>query len=118
MALTRSVGELITETMRDLGLLSQRQDPSEDDAAFIRKRYEDVLEELRDEDLVYWQDDAIPKEAFLAMVKYLGLEVGGAFGLPGFNVVDLNTAQIAAKKRIRRRVSKPTSGEPVTVEDF
>lgn len=118
MALTRTVSELITETMRDLGLISQRQSPSEDDAKFIRGRYEDVLEELRDDDLVYWENDAIPKEVFVALVKHMGMEVGGAFGLGAPDPKTMQEMLYVTKKRIRRRLHKPNTGLPVTVENF
>lgn len=118
MTTARTGNELAKAVMEDLGLLEANESPSAEDNAMIKRRYSNILEEMRDEKTVYWEDDAIPYEAFEAMVGLMRLVVGPSFGVPGLVGEDLNNAMEGAKRRLRKRVAKPASGEPTAVDYF
>lgn len=118
MATTRTANELARAVMEDLGLIEANESPSAEDNSMIKRRYSNILEEMRDEKTVYWDDDAIPYEAFEAMVGLMRLVVGPSFGVPGLVGEDLNNAMDGAKRRIKKRVVKPASGEPTRVDYF
>ncbi len=111
MAVTRTQQDLAVAVMETMGALGAGEEPSARDQAFILKRYGDLLEELRDERLVYWEANEIPKEVFLAVVNVLVLLTQGAFGLPSPVGEDMDDVLEGCKRRIRKRVVKPKSGE-------
>ena len=109
---------MATAVMRDLGLIDAAQSPAADDSLFIRERYQDLMEELRDDSICYWPDNSIPVVVFERVVKLVAMSVGGAFGLPFPTGTDLNRELDAARTRIRRHTAHKVSGMPVTVDDF
>jgi hypothetical protein len=117
MAIIRNQQELAFAVMEDLGLIGPGQSPAARDRESIVRRYQNLLEELRDENTVYWEYDEIPYEVFEAVVNVVGLMVMKSFGLPGPTAGDMDDALEAAKRRIRKRVVKPASGETVAADD-
>lgn len=115
---TRTMIELAKAVMLDLGLIDASADPSAEDSAYVRARYQDLMAELRDDRLVYWEDDAIPREAFEAVVKLMGLTVGTAFGLAYPSGNDFERELEVAKRRLRRRVVKRSADVDLPVTDF
>ncbi len=111
MAVTRTQQDLAVAVMEDLGLLSPGELPSARDKASIVRRYENLLEELRDERLVYWDANEIPMEAFEALANIVGTLVMKSFGFPAPTGEEMDNALEGCKRRIRKRVVKPKSGE-------
>ncbi|CAN1724437.1 protein of unknown function [Hyphomicrobium sp. 1Nfss2.1] len=117
---TRTQADLASAVMEDLALINtgDGEDPSAADRAMITRRYQNMLAEMRDENIVYWSDDAIPYEAFEAVVGLMSLIVGPSFGKPKLaEGEDFNNALDGAKRRLRKRVVKPASGLPVGADD-
>ncbi len=117
MATTRPQSELATAVMEHLGLTNAGEAPAASDASFVLRRYTNLMDELRDEQIAYWDNNAIPYEAFEGVVSAVGILVMGAFGLDAPVGRELEDAMEVAKRRIRRRVVKPASGEPAAADD-
>lgn len=113
---TRTITDLATAVMTDLGILDSRQSPAAEDRAYIESRYTEALEELRDDGLVWWDAGAIPLAVFPGVVGYVMVLVSEAFGKP--RQVPLDVELEMAKRRIRRRVAKPTAGEQTSFMDY
>lgn len=118
MANTRTQAELAQAVMEDLGLINPDESPSAPDQAMILRRYTNILAEMSDEQTVYWEANAIPYEAFEAVVGLMRLIVGPSFGIQGTVGEDLNNALEGAKRRLRKRVVKPASGQSTAVDYF
>lgn len=117
MPVTRTQQQLAAAVMEDLGLVNVGEAPAASDSSMIIRRYTNIIEELRDEDTLYWEANAIPMEVFEAMVNVLSLLVMKSFGLPGPVGGEMDDALELAKRRIRKRVVKPASGLPVAADD-
>lgn len=115
---TRTTADLSLAVLENLGLISAGEGVAAADHEFISRRYANMLEEMRDERLVYWDFDAIPFEAFEGVVTLMSLVVEKSFGLPGLKGEEFNDALDGAKRRIRARVGKPASGQPTEVGYF
>ena len=117
MAITRTGAQLAEAVMEDLGLLAPGETPSARDQESITRRYANILEELRDEQTLYWSTDAIPHECFEALVNVVGMLVMPSFGFPAPKGEDMERALNGAKRRIRKHVVKPASNTPVAADD-
>lgn len=115
---TRTQSDLADAVMRDLGLLDAHETASAEDRAFIVGRYQNILEEIRDDELVTWDADAIPYDVFEGMVGLMRIIVGPGYGIPGLVGEDLNQLLDGAKRRLRKRSMKRSSGQPTEVEYF
>jgi hypothetical protein len=113
---TRTLQDLATAVMQDLAIIDAMDSPTAEDRAFIELRYTEALEELRDDGLVWWDATAIPLAVFPAVVGYMSVAVSEAFGKARSVPVDVELE--AAKRRIRRRVSKATTGEQTSFTDY
>jgi hypothetical protein len=110
MAITVTMSEFVREAMNARQLLAPGEDPSSRDRDLIVKRYRWLLEEMRDERITYWAEDTIPYEAMLALVEVVMLACQSSFGFPSPTGRDMDDAIRGAKRRIRARVVKPSSG--------
>lgn len=117
MAITRTKMQLAIAVMEDLALLNPGETPAAADTSMIIRRYENLLEELRDEQTVYWDENAIPNETFEALVNVVALMVMGAFGKARPFGDQMNSELEAAKRRIKRRVVKPASNTNAGIYD-
>ena len=120
MATTRTIAELVQAVLEDMGLCNPDygETPSAGDAAMIERRYRNMLAEMQDENIVYWDADAIPYETFEGVVGLMRLIVGPAFGSPKVaEGEEFNNALEGAKRRLRKRVVKPASGDTVRADD-
>jgi hypothetical protein len=117
---TRTQAELAAAVMEDMGLINtgDGETPSAADQAMITRRYQNLFAEMQDDRIVYWSQDAIPFEAFEAVVGLMGIIVGPSFGKPKVAEGEaFNNALEGAKRRVRKFVAKPASGQPVASED-
>lgn len=115
---TRSTQQMATDVMLDLGLIEASQSPSATDADYIKRRYADLMEELRDDLICYWPDNAIPVVVYERIIKLVGLSVGGAFGLPMPSGRAFEVEMQAAKNRVRKHTALRSSGLSQAVDDF
>lgn len=113
---TRTQQDLATAVLRDLHLIAAEDDPSAADKAYVIQRYTEALEELRDDGLVWWDANAIPYAVFPGVVFYMAIVIASGFGL-GING-NVDDALESAKRRIRRRVSKRSTGEAIEISDY
>ena len=118
MSTIRTMTEMAKAVMLDMGLLDATEDPVAQDREYIIGIYEDLMAEMRDERLIYWPDNAIPKEDFQAVVKFMSLNVGSGFGIPMATGRAFEQELDYAKRRLRRRVVKESSGLDTHSADF
>lgn len=104
--------------MEDLGLIAPGETPSGRDKAYIQRRYTTILGELAEENISYWDAEAIPMDTLNGLVVLMSLVVERSFGFPGLTGADFTNAVEDAKRQIRRRVAKPASRMPVEVDYF
>jgi hypothetical protein len=106
---TRSSAVLAVAIMEDLGLHDPHESLDSADEEMIVRRWENIYAELAFDRATYFAVDAIPQEAFEAVIGIMRLTVGPAFGVPGLVGEDLNNAMDGAKRRLRKFVAKPAS---------
>jgi hypothetical protein len=100
-----------------MGRLDLLQEPRPEDAKYLKGRYDNIISELEDDELVYWPADEIPREVFEALIVFFKIMVGGGYGVPEVPTTMINDAIEKAKLRIRRRIVKVSSEEPQSEED-
>ena len=88
---------------------------SEEDIALVKRRYEGVLRELEDSDIVFWDEDAIPDRVFVPLAKLIAVECAQAFG----TVYDGRDANGKTPlQRLQAIASRDASPWPVKAEYF
>lgn len=115
MARTRS--ELVSAVLREMSVIGANEEPSAEDATYIKAVYDDKLEHWVDEEIAYWTSDEIPNAIFIAIRDIMINEVGGAFGQP-IPIEDKRAREIAATTWLRRHAARHRSGLPITAEYF
>jgi hypothetical protein len=113
---TRTITDLARAVMEDLGLLAAGETLAQTDWDYVNRRYREGLEELRDDGLVWWEANAIPFVVFPGVVGYVSVLVSEGFGIP--RTIPMDTDIEAAKRRIRRRVAKASTGEQTSFTDY
>ena len=99
LQLSKAVADKLTVT-------DALEQPAAVDHALIVSRYEELMEELRDDDLCYWPNGAIPLVVFTAVVDLVALHVAPSFGMTIAGVYEIENAEIPIKRRIRKRLNK------------
>lgn len=117
MADTYTKQQFVTAFLRDIGRLDLLQEARPEDAKYLKERYDNVIAELSDDDVVYWPDDEIPREVFEALLVFFNIMCAGSYGIPDIPKTLVFDALEKAKLRIRRRVVKVSSDEPQAEED-
>jgi len=115
MARTRQ--ELAVAVMRQGGWLDATQQPSAEDAAFIKAAYADKFDYLVSEDLCYWNLDEIPTAIFTIIRDLMINEVSGAFG-EASSPEDKQAREDFILKRLRRHMARNPSGQRTQAEYF
>ena len=117
--MARSKTELAKEAMTLLGLIDAQEEPSSEDAALIKRAYDDKFEELTLRELTYWTKDFIPNAVFRAVSRIIAEDVAPSFGkqVPvefddNGNPVSMGTKGLFDLKRVisRERSGLPTVG--------
>ena len=117
MATTRTRNQLATAALRHLGLVQADDSPAAVDLVYVKDRYEAVLAEMADDDMVYWDDDEIPYIVFEPLMQFLALSCAVAYGVPG-TAEDIENARMTYMRRIRRKTGRKSAGLSVVAEDF
>lgn len=117
--MSRTTTELATEVMRLPNWISQDETPDSADDAHIKRIYSDwfAYAQKQERDIVYWSEETIPNEAFLAIVRIIVDMAGPSFGDPAPVEIDVETGmQVSMGKKgwnmLRRLTSREASGLP------
>jgi hypothetical protein len=115
--MSRTTTELATEVMRLPNWISQDETPDSADDAHIKRIYSDwfAYAQMQEREIVYWSEDTIPNEAFLAIVRIIADMVGPSFGDPAPVEIDVETGmQVSMGKKgwnmLRRLTARESSG--------
>lgn len=118
----KTKADLSTAVLRRLRILAAGETASAEDAALVEDEYDDTLEALREEGLVYWPNTGrstaeIPQVVFQALVGIMCDAVASAFGVQTpIEQEDVagerTTTGVAGKRFLRLHISKRSSGEP------
>lgn len=114
---TRTATELAANVLLSWGLISADETPSAADSSMIVKRYNNILEELADDNLAYWDADKIPTIIFEPLTEIMAIVVARAFGKP-VSAADMEAGMEIFKRRLRRHAHVLSSGLPTRVENF
>ena len=117
MATTRTRTQFATAVLRHLGLIDALEVGSAVDVAYVKERYEAIIAEIDDQDMVYWDDDAIPAVIHEPLLNLVGLSVGTEFGVPSL-AENVEGARMIFMRRIRRHTQKKSDGTSVMVDQF
>jgi hypothetical protein len=109
MARTRT--ELIREVLLQLAVLSSDGTPSAADADVVGKKYDDLHGEWEFEELVYWDANAIPPEAFTTVALLVANRVQNGYGRSA-SIAEMDTEETRLLRRLRRNVAKRATGFP------
>ncbi len=116
-----SKANLARDVLRKLGITGLTDDPSGEDGALVEARYDDKLEELRDQGLCYWSHSTrtsadIPPVVYGAVVNIMCEEIAPHYGKAPPVIGDGSgqpvTSGIKGLRDLRRHVAKGPSGEP------
>lgn len=78
--MSRTKTELAKEVLTLLGLIDAQEEPSSEDAALIKRAYDDKYEELKLLDLAYWSKASIPNPVFRAIARIVAEDIAPAYG--------------------------------------
>lgn len=109
--------ELVTATLRKLGILDARSTPNAEDADYVTTEYEAMYAFLQNDNRAYWPEDAIPLSIFQPMVRLIANEVAPAFGR-GMSLPDQEAARELLLKQIIKHVARPASGLPAKARHY
>lgn len=119
--------ELVTDTLRHMGVTAVFNSPAGNDYEFVADAYDVLHAELTDDGLCYWantnHDTAeIPLAVSGALISILGDQVAGVYGLEMPNEMDDDGRQISAgvagRRRIRKHIMKRPSGEATEFSSY
>lgn len=110
MARTRT--ELIREVLLQLTVIEADGTPSAADSDFVGGKYDELLSEWEFEDLVYWESNEIPLEAFTTVALLVANRVQNGFGRSA-SISDMDTEETRLLRRLRRNVAKRKTGFPI-----
>jgi hypothetical protein len=125
----RTAHQLATAVMRRLGAIDQNSEPTAAERAQIIALYHDKYAELKNDELVFWEnseddDEAeIPKEVFGALTRIMVEEFASTVGEPipseqlenGMGPVSIG---VKGMHMLRRIVARRPSGVPTKAEYF
>lgn len=110
MARTRT--ELIREVLLDLAIIQADGTPSSADSDFVGNKYDALHAEWEFEELVYWDANEIPLEAFNTVTMLVVNRVQNGFGR-GASISEMDAEETRLLRRLRRNVAKRKTGFPV-----
>lgn len=112
MAGSRTIHDLVTATLQRLAVADDGANISAADFQLVKNRYADKLEDWRDENLVYWEENEIPGVVFATIVSLMSNEVASAYGKGG-SAADMMATETLLLKRLRRHCRVAGSGRPI-----
>lgn len=110
MARTRT--ELIRDVLLQLAVLEANDTPSAADSDFVGRKYDELHAEWELEELVYWDSNEIPLEAYTTVTLLVANRVQNGFG-GGVTIQDMDTEETRLLRRLRRNVAKRKTGFPI-----
>ncbi len=122
MSTTRTKQQLATAVMRRLALTDVNKEPTANERAHIEAVYDEVLEDLSQQDKVYWISDSIPIGVFNAIVRIVAEEVCPTFGVPVPTEQDESGAAVSignhGRRILDRHMARSATGLPVRAQYF
>lgn len=120
---TKTTAELAASVMKKLSSIDLVDAvPDASSQAEIIDIYTTKMAVLRDEEIAYWEDAAIPLEVFEAMVRIVAHEFAPIIGepIPEEQDEDGRVKQVGpiGMRLLRRHVAKQRSGEPTPIEAY
>lgn len=112
MSLTVTTTVLAEAVLRELGVIDATESPDSIDETYVTTAYSRKFYELRDRDLAYWNETAIPQEIFLTVRDLVMNEVRGAFGEP-MSAADKDAQESIILRQLRRHTQRRASGHVV-----
>ena len=109
MARTRT--ELIREVLLQLAVVDAGGSISAEDNDFVGKKYDDLHGEWEFEELVYWDANEIPSEAFTTVSLLVANRVQNGFGRSA-SISEMDQEETRLLRRLRRNVAKRPTGFP------
>jgi hypothetical protein len=109
--MTKSKTELVTATLRKIGVLDAHSTPSAADLDYVSSEYEAMHAFLEGEERAYWPVDEIPLVVFQTMVRIMANEVAPAFGR-GATLPEQESIREILLKQLIKHVARPASGAP------
>ena len=116
---TRTSDDLTVEVLRCLAIIDATEQPTTEDAAYVKARYYDKYDEMSapPDELAYWDLDTIPSELFLTLRDLIANEVKGAFGFVQ-SAEEKESADVVIMRRLRRQVATKTGGGETWVDYY
>lgn len=115
MARTRT--QLIREVLLQLAIINAEGTPSAPDSDFVGSKYDELHAEWDFEELVYWDANEIPLEAFNTVALLVANRVQNGFGV-SVSIEEMEGREITLLRRLRRNVAKRKTGFPVKATYF
>ncbi len=115
---TRTLVQLSKAVMEKLALIDSHGSVAAVDHQTIVDRYTEIMEQLRDESIGYWDDGAVPLLVFGAVTDLVALHVAPSFGAPLVPITKIEEAEVSIKRRIKRHTKKYASGDEAEMVDF
>lgn len=115
-----TINDLAKQVMIELGRLSSGEDPSAEELADIRTRYEQRLVMLADDNYADWDASDIPAVAMPGLVRVIAYEVAPMFGVARQTLVEANgdTWEDRGLAMLRRYMRQKPSYEPTPMDYF
>jgi len=111
--MSKSLGELSTEVLRNLSVIDSLESPSSSDDTYVQGIWRSKWEELagHGQELTYFAYDSIPEPVFLIVRDLVANEVAGAYGQPK-PIAEKEAAEQALVRKLRRHVATQSINLP------
>ncbi len=114
--MTLTIQDMSRRSMELLGVIGAEEEPAAEDHALFARTYATKWAELTMRDLIYFEAEEIPEEAFEALCQIMADMNASAFGKSPPITIDENGQQVSMKvagfRDLRRLVQKRPSGLP------
>ena len=110
--MTKTTQQLATRVLERLRVIAGGDTPSNADAETVKSYYAGAFKELDAQDIAWWDEDAIPDEAFEALADFVAGRLAPDFGQAR---PDLEQSGMA---RLRILSADVPTGFPVTASYF
>lgn len=110
--------DAVTHILEKLHVLESGETPQAADSALVLRVLVPRLEYLRDDELAYWPDDAIPDAVFDPFCEYMLYFVGPVFRPSGADDQRFAARSQRGMTEMRRHLAKRSEGAPVKADYF
>jgi len=114
---TRSLTELSHAVMEKIGAVDSNSTVEASDHDMIVRRYSELMEGLRFEEIAYWENAEIPLLVFPPLTDLVSLHCESAFGRQR-DPKEMEALELVHKRRMRRYTHKMSAGTVSYADDF